>query len=119
MSLEADIARIAAMRGKLARNYQVRARQVHSSEVRGLFRMAESEAGDVDLRAFDALPKASRRALSQLPLQASALKYAELLLRTGDEDCLIDALEDQAPGIIHDWAMRHYGPDHPTARKLA
>lgn len=123
--LDDEIARIAALRGRPAdtanyvteaRAIQRRARQIHSSEIRGLFSMPET--GD-DLRVFDRLPRRSQMVLAELPINASSGKYADLLLRIRDEAALIDAVRDQLPGIMRDWLLDHFGRGHPSARKLA
>lgn len=124
MSLEDDIARLAALRGKPAANYTAEAqrmareaRRVHSSEVVSVFRMMADTRSD--FRAYDALPRASRLMLRELPVNASAVKYADLLIRMESERSLIDAIRDHLPGVVRHWLLDHYGSSHPGTRRLA
>lgn len=123
-TLEDDLARIAALRGRPVENYIAEAKRldgrqrgVHSSQLVDLFRLD----GDYrrEMRAYDRLPPRSRLVLSEAPICPSASKYADLLARSGDEVFLIDALRDCLPGIVRNWALDHFGRDHPSARRLA
>ncbi len=117
MSLDDDIARVAALRGKPVANYveaERDRRRIHSSQVRDLFKMASKG----DMRAYDALPRRSRLILSELPINASAVKYRALLAHMQSETGLVEAVRDCLPGIVRDWVLDHYGRDHPGARRL-
>lgn len=121
--LQADITRIAALRGRPAANYVAEAeridrqgRRVTAGEIVDLFQVP----GDVrlDFRAFDRLPEKSREALRELPLNASAVKYADMLVRMGQEAGLIYALHAELGDIVKNWVLRHFGATHPRARRL-
>ena len=123
MSEHDDIARIAALRGRPAANYltgqhalNVQARAISPVEIIDLFVNAVEPRHD--LRVFDALPRGSRELLVELPFCASAAKYADLLARVGDEAALIATVRAYVPTVAREWVRRHYGPAHPTMRRL-
>jgi len=125
-TLEDDIARVAALRGKtgLAQNYVQEARSIErrgrgasASEIRDLFAIPDGRER-ADIRVYDHLPPRSRRLLQDVPINASAEKYADLLDRMRDESCLISAVQDCLPAVVHDWVVKHYGLSHPSAAKV-
>jgi len=113
-----DIARIAALRGRHVANYEQierDRRKVSHAEIVGLFRVPDAMYDE--MREFDRLPATSRQALSNLPLNASAIRYKALLNRARDERGLIRVIAMVLPEVVHGWVKRHYGTDHPTTRK--
>lgn len=118
--LAGEIARIAALRGKSIANYEQidrESRRLTATQVRAIFRVPDNSRGE--LRAYDALPERSRMVLSDLPINASAMNYAQLLRQIRDEGALIRAVRDVLPGVLRDWVLDHYGRNHPSTRKLA
>lgn len=90
MSLDADIARIAALRGRKASDYanppsKPKPRREH---VERIFHMGPD--GKTDVLAVDALPAASRAFLRESPRQINALIWADLLANYAETD-LIEA----------------------------
>jgi hypothetical protein len=124
-TLGQDIARIAALRGsRPVENYiaetqeiDLRKRTVSAAEVRSLFRL-DANIGR-DLKIYDRLPSRSRMVIAEAPICMSATKYADLLMRMRDEEALIEAVRDQLPGAVRNWVLDHFGPKHPSARRLA
>lgn len=121
--LQDDIARIAALRGRPAANYVAEAerldragRRIAASEITDLFNVPADVR--LDFRAFDRLPAKSREALRELPINASAVKYADLLMRMGQEVGLIYAVHAELGDIVKNWVVRHFGATHPRARRL-
>lgn len=124
MSVEADIAPIAALRGKPVANYiaeakrlETEGRRISAAEINDLFRMGDDRKREMD--EYDHLPSRSRTVLAEAPICPSALKYAMLLGRCRNEGFLIDAVRDCLPGIVRNWVLDHFDPTHPSARKLA
>lgn len=121
--LTAAIAAAARRRGVDPANYQVESqaldrasRRIHASEIRNLFKVPNDPRAD--FRAYDALPARSRVVLSELPINASAAKYADLLVRMRDEAALIEAVRDVLPMVVRDWIVDHYGRGHPRLTRL-
>ncbi len=115
-----DIARIAALRGRPVADYERidrEQRRISAAQVRGIFLVPNNRAGE--FRAYDELPERSRMVLSELPVNASAIYYRQLLSQIRDENALIRAVRDVLPGVLRDWVLDHYGRNHPSARKLA
>lgn len=114
--LAADIARIAALRGKPVDTYlaaDLRNRRINETQVRGIFQVPNAPIAE--FRAWERLPAQSRRVLMELPLQTSAQRYSNLLSQIRDERALIEAITDVLPDMVRAWLLRHYGRDHPGA----
>ena len=118
---EADIARIAAMRGHPVNYYT----ELQRSQVSAI---PDNVLGNVfrgnedwyrDIRAYDRLPPRSRAFLSACPLMLSAVWFDSLLgMFHGDEEALISRLLDHVPGRLQDFLRRHYGAGHPNLRRV-
>lgn len=116
--LAADIARIAALRGKPVADYlaaDLRHRRINVEQVRAIFQVPEAPLAE--FRAWERLPRRSRMVLMELPLQTSAQRYSNLLSQIRDERALLDAVADVLPDMVRAWVLRHYGQDHPGARR--
>lgn len=114
--LAADIARIAALRGKPVAGYLAADRlnrRISADHVRGIFQVPEAPLAE--FRAWERLPARSRMALMELPLQTSAQRYSNLLSLIRDEQVLLEAVNDVLPDMVRAWLLRHYGRDHPGA----
>lgn len=120
-SLEDDIARIAALRGRPAPNYQAdaqrQARHLPSGYAARLFSGNPNPRDD--LAFFDRLPQRSRDFIRECWWPLNAGWWAEILIGGVPEDVICDAVLAQLPDRRHDWIMRHYGPTHPSTRRLA
>lgn len=120
--LDADIARIAAMRGRPVVDYQV-AERLRTYERRGMghaevLRLAEIPPDwRAEMRRFDALPRWSRALLVNAPVMLSAIKYAELLERCEDEAWLIRTVESNMPILVRRYLAKAYSP-WPTHPRL-
>jgi len=118
--LAADIARIAALRGRSADHYVQAERMRRSVPFKDVLPVF-MEAGRVwpadDMAAFDQLPPASRRAIASLPNVVCATIYRDLLDRIQDERALILALLDVAPHAMRTLALKQYGSEHPQASR--
>lgn len=119
-SEQADIARIAALRGRDANYYarmqQSQAERVSDQVVGSIYRMQPDSRAD--LRAFDRLPEASRAFVRESVMPLNALNYDSVLEQChGDQDTLISRLASMAGAHTRSWVLRHYGSDHPSVRK--
>ena len=119
-SEDADIARIAALRGRDANYYarlqQLAAERVSDQVVGSIYRMQPNSVAD--LRAYDHLPEASRAFMRESVMPLNAINYDHVLEQChGDEDTLINRLTSMAPAHARNWVLKHYGRDHPSLRK--
>lgn len=121
--LQADIARIAAMRGRSPNDYNQHpqslvARHATHDRIGQLF-YGNPDPRD-DLGWYDDLPAQSRRFIANCPLQLNCGWWNSLLVDVGeDEDGLIDAVQSHIPGRVNLWILRHYDAGHPSTRKAA
>lgn len=94
MSLDDDIARIAALRGRKASDYAdperfVARPQLTPAHVANVFRMSPN--GVDDIRAWDRLPSASREFIRESPRPINALVWAGLLANFAEPDLIATA----------------------------
>lgn len=118
--LDADIARIAALRGRPA-NYYVdrqaeRTRRIAPEQIGHLFTLSPDWTRD--LRVYDRLPPRSRGYISDSVLPLNAQWWRSLLDEYGAEEEIISMVEAQMPGRRRDWIRKHYGSGHPGLRRL-
>lgn len=120
MSLESDIARIAALRGKPVNYYTERpaerVRGIPPETIGHLF--ALSQDWRREQRVYDRLPARSREYISEAVLPINAQWWHSLLDQYGAEEEIISLVEAQMPGRRRDWIRKHYGRDHPGLRRL-
>lgn len=98
--LAADIARIAALRGKPVDHYaQIdrQARRISAEQVRGIFTPLEDWRAE--LRAWDRLSANARAVLRDLPFSVSAIKYHALYSQIRDEAALLAAVRAELPRV--------------------
>lgn len=121
-TLDEDIARIAALRGRSAdtAGYQADAaylaRRIPKDSVAQIFKGNPDWRSDLEW--FDHLPAPSRDFIRECVLQLNAGWWGETLRSGVKEDHLIGAVLTELPVRVHEFIMRHYGRDHPSARKL-
>jgi len=121
-TLEDDIARIAALRGKPTNYYTDPAlrpeRPLSQQLLDNLFSMPPSP--ERDLRFYDQLPDESRRFVSEAPLPINAAVYGALIQNAGgSEERVASVTTARLPGQMKAWLLRHFGRDHPNLRKYA
>ena len=102
-TLDEDIARIAALRGKPVEHYTAaearrrEARRMINPLTLGRIGTPSSDAR-LDLAAYDRLPERSRRFIISCAAPINALVWRDLLADLdGDEDALIDAVRAAIP----------------------
>lgn len=91
--LEAEIARIAALRGKRPEDYAPENRpKLGPAKVHLTLILTPLTATTADLLATDALPRRSREFLRESPVMLSSLAWADALTAGVDEGLLIQAV---------------------------
>lgn len=120
MTLQSDLERIAALRGKPANYFTARAgepRPISPQLLAQVFSMVDGGANR-DLRAYDRLPETARRFVAESTMPINAAVFAALLASVdGDEERLEDALAPLHAAKCKAWLLRHYGRGHPNLRK--
>ncbi len=119
---DADIARIAALRGRDANYYarlqQSAAERISDQTVGSIYCMQPDSRAD--LRAFDQLPEHSRAFVRESVMPLNAINYDHVLEAChGDADTLNSRLASMAGAQARTWVLRHYGSNHPSVRKYA
>lgn len=123
-SLQDEIARIAALRGKPANYYTAPeamtperlSERVPAHVWANLFTMVPSQI-PADLQHCDRLPQASRTFVKELPIPLNAAVYRSILTAAnGSEDCVISLVQARIPGNVRNWLNKHYR-NHPNVRK--
>jgi hypothetical protein len=111
-ALEADIARIAALRGRKASDYapenQPR-RHLHVLQLEALLRM-EPSGQRADLLALDQVPTASRMLIVTWERQINAVVWLDLLIEHEDEAFLIRTFRA--------WYAERFGHEGDGPRRL-
>ncbi len=124
--LEADIARIAALRGRIAADYspqeldrrafaQALATISNPSSMNALFTGSPTMARR-DLEAVDALPPRTRTWVKEAPIWVNAVTVAGFLETLGGRELpVLEACDRAMLAMVKYLARRHYGPTHPNA----
>ena len=120
-TLEDDIARIAALRGRPVENYTTaRTLRTLSPQLLQIVFSMTAEGVRQDLRAYDRLPEAARRFVSESTNQINAEVFGALVENAdGDVERVEDAIAPLQAAKSKAWLLRHYGRDHPNLRKYA
>lgn len=119
MTLDAEIAEIAALRGKPLANYENRAPRgipVAPQTIAHIFSGNPDWRSDIDY--YDDCPADLRLFITECPLQLNAAFIYQTWEQdpSGTED-LISLLEAHMPTRVKSWLLRHFGAAHPNARK--
>ena len=120
--LDADIARIAALRGRPAQAYveaaaDLEVQRTHIGRQRAVAAFNGDGDGRGDLRHYDALPARSRAFLRDAPTWISAKHWLDMLDTTdGDERKVISLFEAVIPEHIDQRLRRAYGAKHPSVK---
>jgi hypothetical protein len=118
--LEHEIARVAALRGKPALNYLTRAPRavpVHPQTIANIFSGNPDWRSDISF--YDDCPEDVRLFIRECSLQLNAATiYGTLEQCPGGGADLISLLEAHVPTRVKSWILRHYGPSHPSVRRL-
>jgi hypothetical protein len=119
----ADLARVAALRGKRAEDYtpeKVAQRQhervkanIPLSLINTLWK--HHNEPKYEMAALDRLPTRSRAYITTSDLCISPLKWEQLVTHCGGEDGAIRLINGLKPLLIQSAVLHAYGPDHPQA----
>jgi hypothetical protein len=122
-TLEDDVARIAALRGKPVDGYLdadgrvVNAQVYLSDEQIGTLFIAMGEPKR-DVAGFDDLPPASRAFIRDCPVHVCGVKWGDALRMCRNEQALIRAAQRFVDENLPYDTRHRYGPRHPHAAKV-